>query len=137
MAEPARKLTAPTIARSALLDSLFFIASGGAAMRDATGPAVRARALIRKLRERCDWDRRRVRLRHASARHREDIAMNTCTHAIDDTQGLAGPHEMLEVVRIDGRPFVRRCEIRSCPEHLAAIRRARAFDDRFVSIVTR
>lgn len=44
-------------------------------------------------------------------------------------QGLGGAHDTLEVVRVDGRDYVRRSEARACPVFLAAVLRARAFSE--------
>lgn len=53
-----------------------------------------------------------------------------CPHSRSElSQGLAGPHELLEVVVVDGREYVRRCETWPCPTHLRAIRRARKYSE--------
>ena len=53
-----------------------------------------------------------------------------CPHSRSElSQGLAGPHEVLEVVLVGRREYVRRCETHPCPAHLAAIRRARRFSE--------
>lgn len=44
-------------------------------------------------------------------------------------QGIGGAHDALEVVRVDGREYVRRSETRACPTVIAAILRARAFSE--------
>lgn len=54
-----------------------------------------------------------------------------CQHEVDAPpgQGLVGIHEVLEIVRVDGREIVRRSEIHCCETHLAAIRRARTYGE--------
>lgn len=59
--------------------------------------------------------------------------VNPCTCAVPD-HGLCGPHDRLEVVRRDGVDIVRRAGCDPCPDHLAAIRRAREFSGLAVEI---
>lgn len=45
-------------------------------------------------------------------------------------QGICGPHDRLEVVRVNGRDMLRRVGIDPCPERVAAILRAREWSER-------
>lgn len=51
-----------------------------------------------------------------------------CTHH-DLATEMTRPHEHLEVLDVGGRSVVRRHLVLPCPDHVEAIRRARAFRD--------
>lgn len=60
----------------------------------------------------------------------EELLDGPCSHDADFFgQALVRPHERCEVVTIDGRDVLRRYQIDPCPDHLDAIRRARAYSE--------
>lgn len=66
--------------------------------------------------------------------------LDECSHGASfHGQALVRPHERTEVVTVEGRDVLRRCGIEPCPDHLDAIRRARAYSEdptRFVNLKT-
>ena len=69
-------------------------------------------------------------MRHKREDMLDDELLDECSHGASfHGQALVKPHERTEVVTVDGRDVLRRYQVEPCPDHLEAIRRARAYSE--------